>query len=69
MADNLVMAQFLSIRLRTVAMQMGHPVVCSNYWGELAEKVLEDEGLPYSYWNLETLKDFMTDNLNIAKGA
>ena len=67
-ADNLVMAQFLSIRLRTVAMQMGHPVVCSHYWGKLAEKALEDEGLPYSYWNFDTLKAFMTDNVRIAKG-
>ena len=36
-ADNLVMAQFLSIRLRTVGMQMDHPVTCSKWWGPIAE--------------------------------
>lgn len=70
-ADNLVMAQFLSIRLRSVGMQMGHPVVCSNYWGEIAEKALEDEGMPYEWWNLERLRENNArgDGLRIAKGA
>jgi len=70
-ADNLVMAQFLSIRLRSVGMQMGHPVVCSTYWADIAEKALEDEGKPYEWWNLERLKENNSrgGGLRIAKGA
>eukprot|EP01013_Petalomonas_cantuscygni_P040174 TRINITY_DN7199_c0_g1_i1.p1 TRINITY_DN7199_c0_g1~~TRINITY_DN7199_c0_g1_i1.p1 ORF type:complete len:684 (-),score=97.69 TRINITY_DN7199_c0_g1_i1:44-2095(-) len=49
-ADNLVMAQFLSIRLRTVGLQMNYPVVCSRWWGPLAESVLKQEGYPYDTW-------------------
>ena len=49
-ADNLVMAQFLSIRLRSVAMSMGHPVICSRWWGDIAERALAAAGLPYEEW-------------------
>ena len=46
-----MMAQFLSIRLRTVGMGMNHPVVCSDWWGPMAEEVLRAEGLPYETWD------------------
>ena len=36
--DNLVMAQFMSIRLRSVALGMNHPVKCSEWWGPIAEE-------------------------------
>jgi len=69
-ADNLVMAQFLSIRLRLVGMAMNHAVKCSDWWGEIAIKALKDEGLPYEVWNLETMeKELGTEGLSIAKGA
>eukprot|EP00947_MAST-08B_sp_MAST-8B-sp1_P002690 g2690.t1 len=68
-ADNLVMAQFLSIRLRSVAMQMNHPVVCSDYWGELAEEVLKDEGLPYDSWDIKLMNKISEGELRIAKGV
>eukprot|EP00939_MAST-03C_sp_MAST-3C-sp1_P001451 g1451.t1 len=67
-ADNLVMAQFLSIRLRSVGMQMGHPVVCSATWGEIAERVLRDEGLPYESWDLARMEKINEGTLRIAKG-
>lgn len=50
--DNLVMAQFMSIRLRSLALGMNHPVKCSDYWGPIAEKILRDEeNLPYEVWD------------------
>jgi hypothetical protein len=33
------MVNFLSIRLRSVGLAMLHPVVCSRYWGKIAEEV------------------------------
>ncbi len=67
-AGNLVMAQFLSIRLRSMMMQMGHPVRCSHYWGDYAEQVLIDEGCPYEMWTLEFARDIMKKDLRIVKG-
>lgn len=69
-ADNLIMANFLTIRLRSVGMQMGHPVVCSNYWGSKAEEVLRAEGLPYEQWNRELLaKVAPPESMSIARGV
>ncbi len=67
-AGNLTMAQFLSIRLRSMFMQMGHPVRCSHYWGAVAEKVLEEEGCPYSVWNEAFAREIMKGDLRIVKG-
>ena len=64
------MAQFLSIRLRVVGMAMNHAVKCSDYWGSIATQALEDEGLPYEVWNLETMeRELGNAGLSIAKGA
>lgn len=68
-ADNLVMAQFLSIRLRTVALQLNHPVVCSDYWGPLAEAQLVADGLPYEKWTPELMTEVTGDTLRISRGA
>eukprot|EP00035_Acanthoeca_spectabilis_P038584 m.54440 g.54440 ORF g.54440 m.54440 type:complete len:515 (+) comp9197_c0_seq2:573-2117(+) len=65
-ADNLVMVNFLSIRLRSVGLAMQHPVVCSKYWAPIAEQVLIDEGLPYEVWNLELMQELTKDVLRIA---
>jgi hypothetical protein len=43
---------------------MNHPVTCSSWWGPIAQKVLEDEGLPYEMWNTAMLKKYMPE-LNI----
>uniref|UniRef100_A0A7R9ZPL8 ABC1 atypical kinase-like domain-containing protein n=1 Tax=Craspedostauros australis TaxID=1486917 RepID=A0A7R9ZPL8_9STRA len=53
--DNFVMSQFMSIRLRSLALGMNHPVKCSQWWGPIAEQVLIDEGLPYESWDREQL--------------
>ena len=50
MPDNFVMAQFLSIRLRALALAVGRPIVCSDWWGPMAEEVLAQEGLSYEKW-------------------
>ena len=50
MPDNFVMAQFLSIRLRALALAVGHPIVCSDWWGPMAEEALAQEGLSYEQW-------------------
>lgn len=66
-ADNLVMASFMSFRLRIVGMALNHPVVCSDWWGEIAEKELIREGLPYEMWTPELLREINQGTLNIAK--
>jgi hypothetical protein len=65
-ADNLVMVNFLSIRLRSVGLAMQHPVVCSTFWAPIAEKVLLDEGVPYEDWNLELMQDITKGEMRIA---
>lgn len=45
----------MSIRLRSLALGMNHPIKCSDWWGPMAEKILQEEGLPYESWNHETL--------------
>jgi len=66
-ADNLVMASFMSFRLRIVGMALNHPVVCSDWWGEIAERELEREGLPYHVWTPELLREVNKGTLRIAK--
>jgi aarF domain-containing kinase len=64
--DNFVMAQFMSIRLRSLALGMNHPVKCSEWWGPIAEKILEQEGLPYESWDYEQLVKYKPE-LNMQK--
>ena len=49
--------QFMSIRLRSLALGMNHPVKCSDWWGKIAEDVLEEEGLPYDSWTYDMLME------------
>eukprot|EP00038_Savillea_parva_P029166 m.69256 g.69256 ORF g.69256 m.69256 type:complete len:569 (+) comp8570_c0_seq1:221-1927(+) len=65
-ADNLVMVNFLSIRLRSVGLAMQHPVRCSTYWAPIAEQVLIEEGLPYESWNLEMMQEMTKGELRMA---
>lgn len=53
--DNFVMASFMSIRLRSLALGMNHPVKCSDWWGPMAEKILKEEGHPYESWDYDKL--------------
>jgi len=39
-------------------MSMNYPIVAAQWWGPLAEKVLEEEGLPYDSWTEQKLTDF-----------
>lgn len=41
----------MSMRLRSLALGMNHPIRCSDWWGPMAEKILEQEGLPYDTWD------------------
>ena len=45
----------MSIRLRALTLGMHHPIRCSDWFGPIAEQVLEEEGLPYDSWTYETL--------------
>jgi len=53
-----MMVSFASFRLRGVGMSMNYPIVAAQWWGPLAEKVLEEEGLPYDSWTEQKLTDF-----------
>lgn len=53
--DNFVMAQFMSTRLRSLALGMNHPIRCSVWWGPIAEEVLRNEGHPYESWTYEKM--------------
>ena len=64
--DNFVMAQFMSIRLRSLALGMNHPIKCSEWWGDIAEGILEKEGLPYETWDYEQLVKYKPE-LNMQK--
>lgn len=64
--DNFVMAQFMSIRLRSLALGMNHPIKCSEWWGPIAESILEKEGLPYDTWDYAQLVKHKPE-LNIQK--
>lgn len=56
--DNLVMVQMLTIRLRALGLSMLHPVVCSDWWGPLALRILRAEGLPYETWDRRQLEQY-----------
>ncbi|CAB9510773.1 aarF domain-containing protein kinase 1 [Seminavis robusta] len=64
--DNFVMAQFMSIRLRSLALGMNHPVRCADWWGPMAEEVLKKEGLPYESWDIEQMEKYKPE-LNMQK--
>ena len=68
-ADNLVMASLLSVRLRAVGLSMGYPIVCSRWWGPMADRVLRDEGLPYEVWDETLMQEHLTADIRVAKGA
>lgn len=53
--DNFVMAQFMSTRLRSLALGMNCPIKCSEWWGPIAEEVLVKEGHPYESWDHEKM--------------
>jgi hypothetical protein len=53
--------QFMSIRLRSLALGMNHPVKCSEYWGPIAEEILKQEGHPYESWNYDKLVQHMPE--------
>lgn len=65
-ADNLILASFMSIRLRSLALGMNHPVRCSDWWGPIAEEILKEEGLPYESWDHEQLVRYKVEG-NIQK--
>ena len=64
--DNLVMACYMSIRLRSLSLGMNHPVKCSDYWADIAEEELKRNGLPYETWDREQLMKYRPE-LNIQK--
>ena len=48
----------MSIRLRSLALGMNHPVKCSDWWGPMAEVILKEEGLAYETWTKEQLLEY-----------
>jgi len=50
--------KFMSIRLRSLALGMNHPIRCSDWWGPMAEQILRDEGLPYESWTKEKMMEY-----------
>ena len=56
----------MSIRLRSLALGMNHPVKCSDWWGQIAQDVLEEEGLPYDTWDYDMLIKYRPD-MNMQK--
>ena len=65
-ADNLVMSAFMSFRLRIVGLALNHPVVCSDWWAQIAERELEREGVPYQTWDLAFMRKLNEGTVNIA---
>jgi hypothetical protein len=61
-----VMAAFMSFRLRIVGLALNHPVVCSDWWGRIAEKELEREGVPYRMWTLDFMRELNSATINLA---
>jgi len=53
--DNFAMAQFMSIRMRSLALGMNTPIRCSEWWGPIAEEVLKKEGHPYESWDYDKM--------------
>eukprot|EP00948_MAST-09A_sp_MAST-9A-sp1_P000592 g592.t1 len=64
--ENMIMAQFLSLRLRSMCMQMGHPVRCSHYWSKMAEDILIEEGCPYEMWTEDFAREIIKDDLRLS---
>jgi aarF domain-containing kinase len=64
--DNFVMAQFMSIRLRSLALGLNHPIKCSEWWGPIAEEILKKEGLPYESWDYDQFVKYKPE-VNIQK--
>lgn len=64
--DNFVLASFMSVRMRALTLGMNHPVKCSDWWGEIAEKELQRMGLPYETWDAEQFEKYKPE-LNIQK--
>ena len=56
--DNLVMAQFLSVRLRALALAMNHPITCSDWWGPIALEALKAEGTSKRHYHTSTTASF-----------
>jgi hypothetical protein len=54
--DNFVMAQMMSIRLRSLALGMNMPITVSDWWGPIALEVLKKEGMPYEMWDRQMLE-------------
>lgn len=61
-----MLASFMAVRMRSLTLGMNHPVKCSDWWGEIAEKELERIGLPYKSWNEEQLAKYAPE-INIQK--
>ena len=47
--------------------RLNHPVVCSDWWGEIAERELVKAGLPYDAWTPELMREINEGNVRIAK--
>lgn len=60
------MAQFMSIRLRSLALGMNHPIKCSEWWGPISEQTLKKDGHPYDSWDYDKMLKFKPD-VNIQK--
>jgi len=56
----------MSFRLRIVGLALNHPVVCSDWWGAIAEKELAREGCPYEMWDLAFMQKLNEGRLSIA---
>mmetsp|Transcript_35815 Transcript_35815/g.39882 ORF Transcript_35815/g.39882 Transcript_35815/m.39882 type:complete len:572 (-) Transcript_35815:658-2373(-) len=64
--DNFTMVKLMSIRLRALALGMNHPVKCSQWWGPIAEEILQKEGLPYEKWTYDMLVEHKPE-MNMTK--
>eukprot|EP00536_Pseudo-nitzschia_multiseries_P001148 jgi/Psemu1/282819/fgenesh1_pg.14_\ len=64
--DNFVLASFMAVRMRALTLGMNHPVKCSEWWGEIAEKELQRMGLPYESWDVKQLEKYKPE-LSIQK--
>ena len=65
-ADNLVMVGFMSFRMRVVGLALNHPVVCSNWWGEIGERELARAGMPYDTWDIARMRSLNEGRLRMA---
>jgi aarF domain-containing kinase len=65
-ADNLVMVGFMSFRMRVVGLALNHPVVCSDWWGEIGERELARAGMPYHTWDIDRMRSLNEGHLRMA---